>query len=163
MWGVLAGLFRVPREAPDLPVDSGESGDLGAELRRLRPSHGWLRLLKLKFWIALAAIDGGLLVVWLAILGGGHRTAALVTAPLFFVAIVLPDIVAYVAIHLRYDTTWYVLSGRSMRLRRGVMSVHETTITFENIQNVTVRQGPLLRWFGISDLQVETAGGGGGG
>ena len=41
--------------------------------------------------------------------------------------------------------------------------VLETTITFENIQNVTVQQGPLQRLFGIADVRVDTAGGGGGG
>jgi hypothetical protein len=35
------------------------------------------------------------------------------------------------------------------------------TITYENIQNVSIRQGPVQRLFGISDVLVETAGGGG--
>jgi hypothetical protein len=70
---------------------------------------------------------------------------------------------AYVAIHLRYDTTWYIISDRSLRIRRGIWIIHETTITFENIQNVMVDQGPLQRFFGIADVVVMTAGGGGGG
>jgi membrane protein YdbS with pleckstrin-like domain len=76
------------------------------------------------------------------------------------VVIVLPDIIAYVAIHLRYDTTWYVLSSRSLRIRRGVWVIHETTLTFENIQNVSVDSGPLEQWFGIANVMVDTAGGG---
>jgi uncharacterized membrane protein YdbT with pleckstrin-like domain len=43
---------------------------------------------------------------------------------------------AYIAIHLRYDTTWYVHGDRSLRIRRGIWVIHETTLTFENIQNV---------------------------
>ena len=73
---------------------------------------------------------------------------------------VLPDIFAYVGIHLRYDTTWYVLTDRSLRIRRGILTIHETTISFENVQNVEVRQGPLQRYFGIADVLVTTAGGG---
>jgi PH (Pleckstrin Homology) domain-containing protein len=73
---------------------------------------------------------------------------------------VLPDLVAYLAIHLRYDTTWYVMTERSLRIRRGIWIIHETTITFENVQNVTVNQGPIQRFFGIADVLVETAGGG---
>jgi uncharacterized membrane protein YdbT with pleckstrin-like domain len=73
---------------------------------------------------------------------------------------VLPDIFAYVGIHLRYDTTWYVLTDRSLRIRRGILTIHETTISFENVQNVEVRQGPLQRFFGIADVIVQTAGGG---
>ena len=38
--------------------------------------------------------------------------------------------------------------------------MHETTISFENVQNVEVRQGPLQRYFGIADVVVQTAGGG---
>ncbi len=67
---------------------------------------------------------------------------------------------AYIAIHLRYDTTWYVLTDRSMRIRRGIWNIHETTITFENIQNIHLSQGPLQRHYGIADLVVQTAGGG---
>ena len=36
----------------------------------------------------------------------------------------------------------------------------ETTITFENIQNVSITQGPVERAFGIATLVVDTAGGG---
>ena len=70
-------------------------------------------------------------------------------------------VLAYLVIHLRYDTMWYVFSDRSMRLRRGIWLIRESTITFENVQNVKVTQGPLQRWFGIANVVVETAGGGG--
>ena len=73
----------------------------------------------------------------------------------------MPDVIAYVAIHLRYDTTWYVMTDRTLRIRRGVLSIHETTITFENVQNVKVTQGPVQRAFGIANVIVETAGAGG--
>ena len=38
--------------------------------------------------------------------------------------------------------------------------IRETTITYDNIQNVSVRQGPVQRLFSIADVVVETAGGG---
>src|SRR5690606_22403668 len=43
----------------------------------------------------------------------------------------------------------------------GVMSVREMTMTFANIQNIKITQGPIQRMLGISDLMVQTAGGGG--
>lgn len=52
-----------------------------------------------------------------------------------------------------------MFTDRSMRIRRGVLILHEMTITFENVQNVTVEQGPLQRWFGIGSVVVQTAGG----
>jgi uncharacterized membrane protein YdbT with pleckstrin-like domain len=36
------------------------------------------------------------------------------------------------------------------------------TVNFTNVQNISVSQGPLQRILGISDLRVDTAGGGGG-
>jgi membrane protein YdbS with pleckstrin-like domain len=153
IWGVLTQWFRVPALPPTLPVTPGE------RLESFRPSDGFLRYLKFQFWIALVFVDAALTVGWV-VLTIARPTLGLLLAPLALVVIVLPDIVAYVAIHLRYDTTWYVLTRRSLRIRRGIWVIHETTITFENIQNVTVDSGPLERWFGIANVLVDTAGGG---
>ena len=46
-----------------------------------------------------------------------------------------------------------------MRIRSGLWVIQETTITFENVQNVKLMQGPLQRHFGIANVIVETAGG----
>jgi uncharacterized membrane protein YdbT with pleckstrin-like domain len=132
----------------------------GDDIRSFRPSIGFLRYLKFYFWIGLVAIDFVLTVGWLALFVALPWLGILMT-PLALTIIIVPDVLAYIAIHLRYDTTWYVLSDRSLRIRRGIWIIHETTITYENIQNVSVRQGPVQRWFGIADVHVETAGGGG--
>lgn len=153
LWGVLVRWFRVPDRPPTLPTPSGEAAT------SFQPSDGFLRYLKFQFWVVLVVIDGALLIGWAA-LTAALPVAGLATAPLWLAAIVLPDIVAYLAIHLRYDSTWYVMTNRSLRLRRGIWIIHETTITFENVQNVVVNQGPLQRIFGIADVLVETAGGG---
>ena len=85
---------------------------------------------------------------------------ALPLLPFWIALIVVPDIVAYVTVRLRYDTTWFVMTDRSLRVRRGIWVIQETTITFENVQNLSVRRGPLERYFGIARLTVETAGAG---
>jgi uncharacterized membrane protein YdbT with pleckstrin-like domain len=41
-----------------------------------------------------------------------------------------------------------------------VWIIEERTITYENIQNVKVTQGPVQRHFGIATVVVETAGAG---
>jgi membrane protein YdbS with pleckstrin-like domain len=148
----LAGWFRVPRIPPALPAGPVENS------RTFRPAEGFLRYLKFQFWVALFVIDIAIIAAWLAITIR-FPEIALVLAPLAFLIVVVPDIIAYVAIHLRYDTTWYVMTDRSLRVRTGVWVIHETTITFENVQNVAVESGPLQRWFGIADVTVETAGG----
>lgn len=156
IWGILTPYFKLPKEPPNLPSVEGE------EVEYLHPSEAYLRYRKFEFWVLLFIVDIALTAGWIALFVFNPLIGILVT-PLALAIIILPDIVAYIAIHLNYDTTWYVLSDRSMRLRRGVWSLHETTITFENIQNIHVQQGPLQRWFGFSNLTVQTAGGGGGG
>ncbi|MFY8202098.1 MAG: PH domain-containing protein [Pirellula staleyi] len=155
VWGILTKYFCLPEGPPKLPTLEGES------VEYLRPSISYLNYQKFLFWIGLFVIDIILSVLW-AMFTLWWPLGGLLTAPLWLIVIIAPDIVAYIAIHLRYDTTWYVLSDRSMRIRRGLWSIHETTITFENIQNVHISQGPLQRWFGFANLMVMTAGGGGG-
>jgi len=65
----------------------------------------------------------------------------------------------YAAIRLDYDLHQYVVTDRALRVRSGAISVQEVTITYANVQDVEVQQGPLQRFFGISDLVVRTAGG----
>jgi membrane protein YdbS with pleckstrin-like domain len=155
LWGVLSSWFNVPREPPTLPAAADES------LRTFKPSPRFLAYQKFYFWIVLTLIDGVLTIAWLAILFAAPLVGVLLF-PVYLAIAVIPDILAYIAIHLRYDSTWYVLSDRSMRLRRGIWVIHETTITYENIQNIGVRQGPVQRHFGIATLTVHTAGGGAG-
>lgn len=153
IWAVLVRWFRVPEHPPALP------GASGVDARSFRPAEGFLRYLKFYFWFALVLIDGLIFFGWLATALALPWLGALLALPALAVA-VLPDIVAYIAIHLRYDTTWYLVSPRSLRIRRGIWILHETTITFENIQNIRVTQGPVQRYFGIGNVLVETAGGG---
>ena len=66
----------------------------------------------------------------------------------------------YVTTRLDYEMRWYVITDRSLLIREGVWNVQEITLTFANAQNVRVTQGPLERLFGISNVEIETAGGG---
>ncbi len=151
VWAVLVPWFRVPREPPTLPALSGEAVD------SFKPAEGFLRYLKFWFWLLLWPMDVLILVGWIAVTVALPWLGVILALPALALAVV-PDIVAYVALHLRYDTTWYVMSDRSIRIRRGIWVIQETTITFENVQNVKVSQGPLQRRFGIANLVVETAG-----
>jgi membrane protein YdbS with pleckstrin-like domain len=153
-WGVLTRWFKVPDQPPTLPTRPGE------EAESFQPSLGFLRYKKLTFWIGLVLFDAAIVIGWFAILAASPALGLLLAIPALVIAVV-PDIIAYLAIHLRYDTTWYVITNRSLRIRRGIWVIHETTITFENVQNVTVSQGPVQRFFGIANVLVETAGGGG--
>ena len=87
--------------------------------------------------------------------------AFLFRAPVLIVAIViLQRLFALALVRLDFEKRWYLVTNRSLRVREGVMRVREMTITFANIQNISVSQGPIQRLLGIADLRVDTAGGG---
>lgn len=68
-----------------------------------------------------------------------------------------------VMLRLDYAYRWYLVTDRSLRIRHGILTVHETTMSFANLQQVEIRQDPLQRLFGLADLRVRSAGGGDGG
>lgn len=71
--------------------------------------------------------------------------------------------VTYAAVRLDWEMRWYIVTDRSLRIRAGIWSLQESTMSFANLQQVEVRQGPLQRLLGIADVIVQSAGGGGGG
>ncbi len=92
----------------------------------------------IKPWLGLIAIPLALIAFW--------KTAVL-----------------YVTTRLDYEMRWYIVTDRSLLIREGVWGTREITLTFANAQNVHVKQGPVQRFFGIWNVEVDTAGGGGGG
>jgi hypothetical protein len=67
----------------------------------------------------------------------------------------------YAMARLDYELRWYIVTDRSLRIRAGLTSVQEITMSFANVQQVIVSQGPLQRVLGIADVRVQSAGGGG--
>jgi membrane protein YdbS with pleckstrin-like domain len=61
-----------------------------------------------------------------------------------------------------YELRWYLVTDRSLRIRLGIWNLREMTMTFANIQQISVQQGPLQRLLGLADVMVRTAGGGSG-
>lgn len=156
VWGILTRWFRVPEHPPTLPTPARE------ELKTFRPSEGYLRYLKLQFWLRAFGTTAGIIIAWTAITAARPWVGAWLV-PVALLLATVPQAFAWLALHLQYDTTWYVLSERSLRIRSGIWTINEATITFENIQNVTVESGPVERWFGIGNVIVDTAGGSAGG
>jgi putative membrane protein len=51
-----------------------------------------------------------------------------------------------------------VLTERALIVKKGFLIRHERTIPLDKIQDVALKEGPLLRRLGLSTLRVETAG-----
>ena len=82
---------------------------------------------------------------------------------IFFFVYLGQAAVTYAILRLDYEQRWYIVTDRSLRIRSGLWSVQEMTMSFANLQQVALSQGPLQRFLGISDVKVQSAGGGGGG
>jgi len=124
---------------------------------------GWV-LSKLPLVLLLTGSIGMLLVTAF----DGHSTRGEPLQPVLLgICLLIPALVmlemgvSLLCLRLDYEKRWYVLTDRSLRVREGVWTVREMTVTFANIQNISIEQGPLQRLFKIADLKVDTAGGGG--
>lgn len=51
-----------------------------------------------------------------------------------------------------------VLTSKTMKFRKGILTRVEKTIPLDKITDLGFRQGPLMRMFGVESLAIETAG-----
>jgi membrane protein YdbS with pleckstrin-like domain len=166
----LLDLLRVPH-APHAP-----EGDEHVQIFRAAPNYFWYRVLH---WAIKngAALAGLLMAVGFAsntlpgILPEHIRIGRFTISE--FVLLSLYHLVEFGALagfaaqavgtllllRLDFEQRWYIVSDRSLRIREGLVRLSEQTVTFANVQHVSIRQGPLQRLLGIADLQVRTAGG----
>ncbi len=147
-------IMKAPTEPPDPP--SGSHGS--THVYRASPRYLTYRLLAL--WVVMGLLSVG----WCLLVGVGLANDE--SAPLIVAGFLVPFILAilffgYFVVRIDYDMRYYIVTDRSLRVREGAVIVKEQTITFANVQNLRVVQGPLLRLFGIWNLKVDAAGGGG--
>ena len=153
--GLIKRLLRVPPE-PHAP------GGAPGSLRLFRAAPAFLRYRLLGWGIgqgaALLGTVAGVVSLRLFVPGLPQALFILELLAISFFMFQLP--VSFLMILLDYEYRWYMVTDRSLRIREGVVKVQEKTMTFSNVQNVSIRQGPMQRMFGISDVEVRTAGGG---
>lgn len=58
----------------------------------------------------------------------------------------------------QYERLECHLTDRSLNIRKGLIFRVEKNIPLDKIQDVGLREGPLLRWLGLASLVIETAG-----
>ncbi len=68
--------------------------------------------------------------------------------------------ITFAMVRLDYEMRWYIVTDRSLRIREGLQRVREMTLTFANVQDITIVQNPLEALLGIANVRVRTAGGG---
>jgi membrane protein YdbS with pleckstrin-like domain len=155
----LLRLLRVPPE-PEAPDGSPDS------IRIFRAARNYFR------WRLFIWGMSQLVVVFLAcsfvvfnVMAGRKLPPAFYSMLLSFDALVLVLVLSAIPFsywmqRLNYELRWYIVTDRSLRIRSGIWSVEEITMTFANIQDLRITAGPLQVWLGIADLKVSSAGGG---
>jgi len=155
-------LLLIPRDPEPPPGDE-------ASTRRFRAAPQFYKYLLL-VW-ALKSLLALFILMWVGIapvIGAftlakqGHKSGLwllLIPAVIGMVLLLLRAF-ALAMVRLDFEKRWYLVTDRSLRVREGIVAVREMTITFANIQNISISQGPIQRALGIADLRVDTAGGG---
>lgn len=150
----LAPLLKIDLSAPHIPA--GHEND-----RYLRAVRASPRFLTMRY--TLLSLYG---CTWLLFI----LIATIVTIFIPFSLWLLTPLIAfimgtkvllmYITTRIDYDMRWYIITDTTLRVRYGVWSLQEITVSFTNVQNVRIVQGPVERLFDISTLIVDTAGGG---
>lgn len=144
-------LLRVPPE-PRVPA--------GDEIRVFRASPRFFGY-RLVLWglaqIGMLAVLGAITYWGVSSDGPWYMTAGPLVAGVAYI-VQLP--ITLTATWLDWDQRWYIVSDRSLRIRERIVRVSEKTMTFANIQQISIRRNPLQTLLGIADVRVRTAGGG---
>lgn len=74
--------------------------------------------------------------------------------------VVLPFWLIFGKIYINryYDNLFCELTTRALHFKKGIWFQTERTIPLDKIQDLTFKEGPMLRYFGLSYLKIETAG-----
>lgn len=149
-----AALLKVPLEPAEAPRGSRESTTV------FRASPRYLTYKLIPFWFGVAVQLAVFLPIVIVSAAEGNRVL-LVLELIGGLLLAVGTFVGYCALRLDYELRYYIVTDRSMRIREGAWLLREMTLTHANVQDVSISQGPLQRMFGIADVVVKTAGGGG--
>ena len=134
-------------------MSSSTVGGLAKE-RRLHPAGMLLSALRtVRRWLGVAAFPG---VV--ALINGefGMRVLLLV-----LLGVTLLGVLSAVWGVLSWRATTYRVSGGAFHLKRGVFQKSERSLPLDHVQSVSTVQGVVQRLFGVVEVRIEAAGGGG--
>lgn len=127
-------------------------------VRHLRPAEAWLGL---KYAGALIGTLLQLFVLAAAFAGAlvAQKTEAIIALGLVIALLLFVIAFTLVTTRIDFELRHYLIGDRSLRVSQGALVRREVTLSYANVQNIEVLQGPLERLFGIKSVTVSTAGG----
>lgn len=145
-------LLKIESRTPSIP--HGHEND--THLSIIRADDSFWRYTKL-FWLIYT-------LIWAFGIAIGTIVAFLTIPFVAWLSIIVAlfatvkSLIMFVVLRITYELRWYIITDTSITIRQGALTVREITVSFQNIQNISVSQGPLERYFGFSNLTIETAG-----
>lgn len=144
-------VLKLKLEPPHLPEGV-------ALVRHLKPAEAWLGL---RYAGTLVGFSVQLFVFTSALVAS---VAAQKLEPTLFIAAALGLLLvglvfSLVTTRIDFELRHYLVGDRSLRVSQGAIIRREVTLSYANVQNIEVLQGPLERLFGIKSVTISTAGG----
>ncbi len=68
-------------------------------------------------------------------------------------------IVALPYLYFRYHTLHYRFDEEGIHMKVGILFRREINLTYARIQDIHLRSGLLQRWFGLANVEIQTASG----
>jgi membrane protein YdbS with pleckstrin-like domain len=152
--GLLLYLLQAPGQPPDPPAGSPGS----VRVFRAAPQFLYYKLVVVGLVFIVFTLMPGIVMLFLAFNPVMPAVAKVIVAAVT-ACFLLGGVAAYFTTRLEYDMRYYLITDRSLRIREGVWTIQEVTLTYANVQHLEIRQGPIQQLLGISDLVVRTAGG----
>src|SRR5712691_9767321 len=125
-------LLRIPPEPEAPPGD-----ETSARIFRAAPNYYRYLLVKWAAFTGVAMLPAlGLVAVPASLVLEGMKWALvwLLFHLLLLAVLIFERLFRLAILRLDYEKRWYVVTDRSLRIREGVVSVREMTVTFANIQ-----------------------------
>jgi membrane protein YdbS with pleckstrin-like domain len=143
-------LLKLDFTAPHLPEGS-------SLVRSLKPTERWLAY---KYLQTLLRFLQPFIFTGLAVFPLFSRLKGWGLALAIFAFVVELASVAFALVTARVDfeLRHYLVGDRSLRVAQGAWTREEVTLSYANVQNIEVTQGPLERVFGFKSLTISTAG-----
>jgi membrane protein YdbS with pleckstrin-like domain len=150
----LAAMLRLPAAGPEPPPGSGQ-----VRLFRAGPRYLQYNLVRWAISQSFALLGLSIGIGFVNVLPPAAWPLRILEA--IGVAVFVGQLpLSFAVVWLDYNRRWYLVTDRSLRIREGVWTLHERTMSFANVQNLEIRQGPLYRLLGIASLEARSAGGG---
>lgn len=143
-------LLKLDLTPPHLPEGS-------SLVRALKPSEKWLayRYLQTLFGFLNQFVGTGIATI--ALVAKLGKWGLIVAFVIFAIQCFIIGL-ALVTTRVDFELRHYLVGDRSLRVAQGAWKREEVTLSYANVQNLEVTQGPLERVFGFKSLTISTAG-----